>query len=255
MSEISIALGDGRAVPAFASLPASTTPAPGVVVIHDALGMTDDVRRHVTWLASAGYLAAAPDLYHWGGRLRCLVRTMRDLAAGASVGGRSFEAIAAVRRWLSEHEQGTGVVGIIGFCLRGGFAFALASGHGYAAAAPNYGGLSERDWNNLGSACPIVASYGADDPTLKGQAERLRHTLSRLGVAHDVYQYPGVGHGFMNDHAKADSNLFFDLMAKLSNTRYDAAAAEHARARILAFFEQHLRGGPAGGVSVGSAAP
>ena len=40
--------------------------------------MTTDLHRQVDWLAESGYLAAAPNLYYWGGRVRCLFTTIRQ---------------------------------------------------------------------------------------------------------------------------------------------------------------------------------
>lgn len=225
-------------LPVFVARPEGEGPWPGVVVIHDALGMSEDLRDQARWLADAGYLAAAPDLFAHGGRIPCLIRTMFELGRGTR--GRSFDAIRATRRWLVSHGECSGRVGIIGFCLGGGFALSLAPSGDYDAASVNYGSLDERGWAELERACPIVASYGGDDPTLKGEADRLRRALARHGVDHDVREYPGVGHGFMNDHPPQDSNWVFDLASRLANTRYDAAATEDARGRILAFFQRHL---------------
>ena len=49
-------------MPAWLAVPASTVPVPGVVVLHDVFGMSQDHRNQANWLAEAGFLAVSPDL-------------------------------------------------------------------------------------------------------------------------------------------------------------------------------------------------
>lgn len=227
-------------MPTYVAVPEGAGPWPAVVVVHDFAGMGDDLRAQADWLAGEGFLAAAPDLYHWGNRLRCLWTIMREVTAGH---GRTVDDIDAVRDFLCGRDDCTGMVGIIGFCMGGGYALALARGHGYAACSTNYGGCPKDAVTALAGACPVVASYGARDRSPMGAsaAPRLEAALSALGVEHDITVYPDAGHGFINDHTEADMTLMLVVLNAVSGTRFHAASADDAHRRIAAFFARHLR--------------
>lgn len=227
-------------MPAYVARPSSSTPWPGVVVVHDFTGMSADLRHQADWLAAEGFLAVAPDLYHWGSRLGCLWTIMGDIGRRS---GRTFDDVEAARAWTAGLADCTGRIGIIGFCMGGGYAVALAPAPGWSASAVNYGGCPKDAQTWLQPACPIVGSFGGTDrsPLGRSAGERLERVLTDLGVEHDVKVYPGVGHGFMNDHDTADQTPLLRLLARLSGTRYDAPATADARRRITAFFDRHLR--------------
>ena len=165
---------------AYVAAPAAGAPWPGVVVVHDFGGMSHDLRNQADWLAGEEYLAAASDLYYWGSRLRCLWTIMREIAAGH---GRTFDDIDSVRGWLARQDRCTGKIGVIGFCMGGAYAVALAPGHGFSAASVNYGGCPKDAERALAGACPIVGSYGGKDrsPTGRSAAPRLEQALTALG--------------------------------------------------------------------------
>ena len=226
-------------MPAYLAVPDGSGPWPGVVVVHDFTGMSQDLRRQAEWLAANGFLAIAPDLYWWGSRIGCLWTIMKDLAAQK---GRTFDDIDAARTWLAQRADCTGRMGIIGFCMGGGYALAFATGHDLQAASVNYGGCPKDAERQLIGACPVVGSYGGDDRSPMGAsaADRLDRALDELGIDHDVKIYPGAGHGFMNDHDRADQTPLLMFLARISRTRFDPEATSDARARITAFFHRHL---------------
>ncbi len=222
-------------MPAWLAATPSNLPAPGVVVLHDVLGMSQDLRNQANWLAEAGFLAVSPDLYYEGGRLLCIRHVIRDLVART---GPAFDDVDACRSWLLGQPQCNGRVGVVGFCMGGGFALLLACGHGFAAASINYGGPLPKDVDDfLDTACPLVGSYGGLATWEKGVADQLAVKLERALVPHDVKEYPDAGHSFMNQHW--GYGLLKVLRFKAIG--YNEPAAIDARRRIIAFFNLHLR--------------
>jgi carboxymethylenebutenolidase len=222
-------------LPGHLAIPGGTGPWPGVVVVHEAFGLTGDIRRQADRLAGEGYLAFAPDLYTRGPRIRCVLSAFRDLFARR---GRTFDDIEAARRALAGREDCTGGTGVIGFCMGGGFALVAAARHDFDAASVNYGMVPRDAERALAGTCPIVASYGKKDPSLRGAAAKLRRTLTVLDVPHDVKEYPGVGHSFLADYRTGPA---LTAVRRVTGIRHDPEVAADAWRRIFAFFGEHLR--------------
>ena len=236
MTTVTIARPDGD-MAAYVAVPEGAGPWPGVLVIQDALGMSDDLRRQVDWLAREGFLAVAPDLYYWGGQAKCMFGTFR---AGLAGEGRVFADLEAARGYLTGREDCTGKVGVIGFCMGGGFALMLATNGRYAASSVNYGMVPRDAMTRLANSCPVVGSYGAKDLTLRGAPRRLEKALRANEVAHDIKVYADAGHAFMNDFGDTMPQWAV-VMGKFMHMDYREESAEDARRRISAFFHEHLQ--------------
>jgi carboxymethylenebutenolidase len=209
-------------------------PAPGVVVVHEAFGLTSDIRALADRFAEHGYHAVAPDLLSYGARVRCLVTVARAMSSGQ---GRPFTEIAAARAWLTARDDSNGRTGIAGFCLGGAFAILMAN-RGFDVSSVNYGRLPKRLDAAAAGACPIVASYGGRDGSLTGAAATLEAALETAGVEHDVKEYPEAGHSFLN-HSEAPAWL--KPMSKSLHAGFVDTAAADAWERIDRMFSVALR--------------
>ena len=216
------------------AVPDGPGPWPGVVLVHEAFGITDVMRRQVQRVAEAGYLALMPDLFSQGGARKCLLDTFRALRAQE---GRAFVDIESARTLLAGRSDSTGSVGVLGFCMGGGFALVAASKK-FDAASVNYGMLPKDLDATLEHACPVVASYGARDKSLRHAAEKIDVALTRHGIPHDVKEYPDAGHSFLNDEPHTGGVSF--LTNRILGAGPNPEATADAWQRIEAFFGEHL---------------
>ena len=222
-------------LPTYRAVPAGEGPWPGLVLVHELFGLDDEMRRHADRLASMGVLVLAPDLMARGRRVVCLARTMVALQRGR---GQAFDDIDGARAALASDPRCTGSVGVIGFCMGGGFALLLAGRPGWDVAVANYGVVP--DAKALDGACPVVASYGGRDRYLAGAADRLEGALTKRGVVHDVKEYPAAGHGFLNVTHTAPWFLA-PVTRFVLRAGPEPASAQDAWRRIGSFLDEHLR--------------
>ncbi|MFI6601491.1 dienelactone hydrolase family protein [Nonomuraea sp. NPDC050536] len=239
--QVRIPLPDGSSLAATVALPEGDAPAggwPGAVVVHEIYGVEPDMLEVLDLFAEHGYAAVLPDLYSHGTRIGCLARAMHQFTTGKP--GQMAADIDTTRRWLADRDDVDGDrLGVIGFCMGGGFALAYAASAppGVRAASVNYGTVP-RDQEELRSACPVVGSYGGRDAGFRSHGRRLREHMRALGIEHDVELYPSAGHSFMTDgHHPVAKLVGFPLHHGLVRD-----AANDAWQRTFAFFDKHVAG-------------
>jgi carboxymethylenebutenolidase len=227
---------DGEDLPVFVVTP-DTTPAPGVMIIHDIYGPGEFYQDLARRLADAGYLVALPDFY-----VRQPPIPGRDMDAARARGakvvqGKTFADMATSLAWLRDHEDGTGKIGTIGMCWGGSMAMLQASRQPRPhASIPFYGfPIRPRTENNPVLAMdedevtrvdsPMLAFWGDEDHGVgMDNVAAYDDMLTAHDKDHEFVIYPGIGHGFLTFDPDADA--------------YEAS--QDAWSRTLAFLAEHL---------------
>ncbi|HEV2036105.1 MAG TPA: dienelactone hydrolase family protein [Candidatus Dormibacteraeota bacterium] len=207
----------------YLALPDGNGPHPGVVVIHEAYGLNDNIKDIAGRFAEHGYAALAVDLFGGRNKAVCMARFMAGMLAGSV---QRF-GIADLKGSLTHLAAMPAVdpqrIGAIGFCMGGGFAIAWACTDDRLKAIAPYYASNPRPLEAVGRLCPVVGSYPEKDFTT-GSGRALDRALAQQGIAHDIKIYPGAGHSFFNDRGGS----------------YNKAAADDSWARVLGFFASHL---------------
>jgi carboxymethylenebutenolidase len=210
----------------YAALPDGDGPHPGVVVIHEAYGLNDNIKEIARRFADNGYAALAVDLFTDRNRAICMARYM----TGMLIGSVERAGISDLKAALTHLAATPGVdpqrIGAIGFCMGGGFAVAWACTDDRLKAIAPFYASNPRPIEVVKRMCPVVGSYPEKDFTAAA-GRALDQALDKYKIDHDIKIYPGASHSFFNAQSRA----------------YNKAAAQDSWDRVMAFFGKHLMTG------------
>jgi carboxymethylenebutenolidase len=214
--------GQGK-IKGYLVRPAKPGKVGGVVVVHENRGLNPYIADVARRLATAGYIALAPDgLTPLGGY------------PGNDDDGRKMQAqldsvkltedFVAAHGYLKGHAGSTGKVGVVGFCFGGAVANAMAVRIPELAASVPFYGRQPAAADVPKIKAPLLLHYAGLDERVNAGWPEYEAALKANGKQYTAHMYPNANHGFHND----------------TTPRYDEAAAKLAWTRTLDFFKAKL---------------
>lgn len=222
--QISFAANGGEAQ-GFLAAPDGPEPRGAVVVIQEWWGLDAHIQDVARRFAAEGYVALAPDLYH--GAVTHEPDEARKLAMALQIPEAVKDMAGAAAYLAARPDIQPRKVGVIGFCMGGSLALALAANSPHiGAVASFYGGREIPEEQLRAITAPVLAIFGEADEGIPPERHALLdRVFTATGLLHAIYVYPGAPHAFFND------------------TRpevYRPLAAQDAWVRTLAWFDKYL---------------
>lgn len=210
----------------YLALPQGGGKHPALIVIQEWWGLNDWIREQTDRFAKQGYVALAPDLYR--GKSTADPQVAHELSRGLPQDRAIADLEGAFRYLAARDDVDSSRIGVIGWCMGGGYAldFTVAEPR-IAATVMNYGHLITNPETIAKIHGPLLGNFGAEDRGIpKADVLAFADALKKAGKTSDIKVYEGAGHGFMNPNNKAG---------------YVKSAADDAWSRIDAFFARALR--------------
>jgi len=211
----------------------TSSAAPGVLVVHQWMGLTDYEKRRCQQLAELGYVAFAVDIYGQGVR-----PADRQEAAKMSTVYKTDRKLYRQRLnlGLQQLRQQAGVakdkVAAIGYCFGGTGVLELArSGADVAGCVSFHGGLdspSPDDGKDI--MAKLLLCHGADDPFVPGKdIEAMKQEFNTHKVNWQMNVYSGAVHSFTQPMAGSDNS---------AGAAYNKQADERSWEAMQTFFAE-----------------
>src|ERR1700693_3096162 len=203
----------------YLALPDTPGPHAGIVVIHEAYGLNENIRDITGRFADQGDAALAVDLFTGRNRVICMTRYMAGMLRGSVDRYGISDLKVALTHLAALHEVDPDRIGAIGFCMGGGFAIAWACTDDRLKAIAPFYGANPRPLDAVKRACPVVGSYPEKDFTASA-GRAVYRAPETYGTPHAIKVYPAAGHSLFNDRSRA----------------FNKPAADDSWARVLSFF-------------------
>jgi len=207
----------------FFAKPKDTGSFPGLVVIHEAFGLNDNIREIARQFAEQGYAALAVDLFSNRNRILCMLRAFHGLLI-RPLHNSTLSDLQSTMAFLREQENvDRNRIGAVGFCMGGAYALQLAVTEKGMKAASVFYGANPKPLEALAQSCPIVGSYPDKDFTTQA-ARELEAVLTKNNIPHDIKIYDNTKHSFFSQR----------------RTPAEVEASKDAWQRMLFFFHEYL---------------
>jgi carboxymethylenebutenolidase len=227
MATIEFTRPDGGTAPGyFASAPHAS--APGVVMLGEWWGVTDQLMETADRLAASGFDVLVPDLYR--GRVAATGDEANHLMEGLDFG----DAVGEDARGAAAYLRGRGAakVGVMGFCMGGALAFLCAMNlSDFDAAVAFYGFPPPEAGDPASIKIPIQGHWAERDEFFTiDRVDEIEKAMREAGAPHEFHRYDAQ-HGFTNPRGLGDYGL----------GHHHPEHAETAWARTVEFLKKHLR--------------
>lgn len=234
-STVQLNTSDGK-MDAYVAQPKEGGSYPGVVVIQEAFGVNDHMKKVTDRIAAEGYVAVCPDIYH---RESERVIPFSDMAKAIATLQRvqdpkAMEDVgAAIAHLKSQGNVKAGSIGVVGFCMGGRLTYLAAAHHAsdVKCAVPYYGGGipmgNPSPLSRTGEIkCPMYLFFGEKDQLIPmDQVGQIKTELTAKQVPFQMETYADAGHGFFCDERGS----------------YNEKAATDAWDKTKSFLAQHLK--------------
>lgn len=211
--QVSIDSGADR-ISAYLATPVEPGTFPGIIVIQEVFGVNAYIRAVTERIASMGYVAIAPAIFDRQAPGFEVGYSAAELELGRSYAGQTqaTELLADVSGaidYLQSLPQVRSHFGCIGFCFGGHVAYLAATLPQIQVTASFYGsriptfapGGGEPTVSKTGAiAGTMYMFFGMDDASIPPEhIAAIDTALTEHHIPHQIWQYPGAGHGFACD--------------------------------------------------------